>query len=267
MILCSSAKELSLSDPPGRERGYRIVVPARYASTRLPGKALLPLAGRPMIQWVIERARRASAQEIIVATDDERIAQAARAVGADVQMTAATHASGTDRIAEVAQRRGWSATDIVVNLQGDEPLMPPALLDQVAALLRTHPSAHIATLAVPLQHAAALADPNVVKVVMDLQQRALYFSRAPIPFARERAADAIGHACRHLGVYAYRVQALQRWTVMPPSVLEQLECLEQLRALENGMDIRVALTQAAPEGDVNTDADVARVEALLLAGH
>ena len=245
---------------------YRIVVPARYASTRLPGKALLPLAGRPMIQWVIERARRASAREIIVATDDERIAQAARVVGADVQMTAATHTSGTDRIAEVARRRGWGEADIVVNLQGDEPLMPPSLLDQVAALLAAHSSAQIATLAVPLRSEAALADPNVVKVVTDLQQRALYFSRAPIPYARERAADALKAACRHLGLYAYRVQALRQLSVTPPSALEQLECLEQLRALEHGMDIRVARAQEAPGGDVNTQADVAEVEALLLAG-
>jgi 3-deoxy-manno-octulosonate cytidylyltransferase (CMP-KDO synthetase) len=243
---------------------YRVVVPARYASTRLPGKPLLMLAGKPMIQWVVECARRSQAQQVVVATDDERIAQAATGFGADVQLTS-EHASGTDRIAEVARLRRWRDGDVVVNLQGDEPLMPAILIDQVAALLTSHPRADIATLAVPLQPDSAREDPNVVKVVTDLQQRALYFSRAPIPFVREQAGS-VDAARRHLGLYAYRVAALQRLAAMPPSALEQLEKLEQLRALENGMDIRVANALVTPGGDVNTSADVARVEELLAAG-
>jgi 3-deoxy-manno-octulosonate cytidylyltransferase (CMP-KDO synthetase) len=245
---------------------YRIVVPARYASSRLPGKPLLPLAGKPMIQWVVERAQRSRAQQVVVATDDERIAQAARGFGADVQMTSADHASGTDRIAEVATVRHWGAEEVIVNLQADEPLMPASLIDQVAALLLAYPSAEIATLAVPLQSAAALQDPNVVKVVTDISMRALYFSRAPIPCARE-ATNALACAKRHLGLYAYRVAALKRLAALAPTPLEKLEKLEQLRALENGMDIRVAEALEAPGGDVNTAADVPGVEALLAAGH
>jgi len=245
---------------------YRVVVPARFASTRLPGKPLLMLAGKPMIHWVVERARRSGAQQVVVATDDERIANAAIGFGADVQLTSPDHESGTDRIAEVARVRQWCDDDVIVNLQGDEPLMPASLIDQVAALLTSHPCAHIATLAVPLQSDSAREDPNVVKVVTDLQQRALYFSRAPIPFVREPAGGSRG-ARRHLGIYAYRVAALRALAAMAPSALEQLEKLEQLRALENGMDVRVADALVTPGGDVNTSADVARVAALLAAGH
>jgi 3-deoxy-manno-octulosonate cytidylyltransferase (CMP-KDO synthetase) len=245
---------------------YRIVVPARYASRRLPGKPLLVLAGKPMIQWVVERAQRSQAQQVVVATDDERIAQAARGFGADVQMTSSDHASGTDRIAEVARLRQWGEADVIVNLQGDEPLMPASLIDQVAALLRAYPSADIATLSVPITTAEALQDPNVVKVVTDVSQRALYFSRAPIPCARDGSIE-FARARRHLGLYAYRVAALKRLGALPSTPLEQLEKLEQLRALENGMDMRVAEALEAPGGDVNTAADVPSVEALLAAGH
>lgn len=244
---------------------YRIVVPARYDSTRLPGKPLLLLAGKPMIQWVYECAQRSRAQQVILATDDERIAQAAHKFGAAVQLTARTHVSGTDRIAEVARHERWPDADIVVNLQGDEPLMPASLIDQVAQLLESHASADIATLALPLESPDALQDPNVVKVVTDLRQRALYFSRAPIPYVREANAGGV-RARRHLGLYAYRVGALHRLAALAPSALELLEKLEQLRALENGMDIRVADALATPGGDVNTAADVAGVEALLRAG-
>jgi 3-deoxy-manno-octulosonate cytidylyltransferase (CMP-KDO synthetase) len=250
---------------------YRVVVPARYASVRLPGKPLLPLAGKPMIQWVYERACRAGAAQVIIATDDERVAEVARGFGAEVRLTSATHASGTDRIAEVALREGWSDQDIVVNLQGDEPLMPELLLAQVATLLQAHPQADIATLAVPLQSAAALLDPNVVKVVLDREQRALYFSRAPIPWVREGASAGIASqtscagARRHLGLYAYRVSALRRLASLPPSALELLEKLEQLRALEHGMDIRVAEARVSPGPDVNTAQDLSAVEARLAA--
>lgn len=248
---------------------YRVVVPARYGSTRLPGKALLPLLGRPMIQWVHERVRGSAAGEVIIATDDARIVQAAQAFGATALLTDSSHASGTDRIAEVARRLHWGPDDIVVNVQGDEPLMPPALIDQVASLLQVHAGAAIATLATPIESPAALLDPNVVKVVTDLQQRALYFSRAPIPWPRDGAAAGLSSqrscalARRHLGIYAYRVGALARLAALPPSALEQLEQLEQLRALEHGMEIRVAEASAPAGADVNTAADVARVEALL----
>ena len=251
---------------------YRVVIPARYGSVRLPGKPLLPLAGKPMIQWVYERARRSGAQRVVVATDDGRIASAVRQIGGEAALTAATHASGTDRIAELAHREAWDGADIVVNLQGDEPLMPPALIDQVAALLAAHASADIATLCVPLDSVAALLDPHVVKVVLDGQQRALYFSRAPIPWARDGAAESLdtqtscAGAQRHLGLYAYRVAALLRLAALPPSPLEQIEKLEQLRALENGMEIRVARASAPPGADVNTDQDLSVVAALLLAG-
>jgi 3-deoxy-manno-octulosonate cytidylyltransferase (CMP-KDO synthetase) len=244
---------------------YRIVVPARYGSTRLPGKALLPLAGKPMIQWVYERARQSKALQVLIATDDGRIVTAGRAFGAEVLLTAADHACGTDRIAEVARQMHWHDGDVIVNLQGDEPLMPVSLIDQVAALLGAHPSADIATLATPLAPAEALHDPNVVKVVTDSRQRALYFSRAPIPWVRDRSSTGVSGR-RHLGIYAYRVAALHRLASLAPSALEQLEKLEQLRALENGMDIRVADALEVPGGDVNTLADVAGVEAILAAG-
>jgi 3-deoxy-manno-octulosonate cytidylyltransferase (CMP-KDO synthetase) len=255
---------------------YRIVIPARFSATRLPGKALLQLAGKPMIQWVYERACRARATEVLIATDDARIAAAARSFGAEVAMTAATHVSGTDRIAEVARARHWGDGEIVVNVQGDEPLMPPELIDQAAALLAQHAKADIATLSTPVDSAAAMLDPNVVKLVTDREQRALYFSRAPIPWHRDDAAaggagglapqrNFVG-ARRHIGIYAYRVAALLALTALPPSALELIEKLEQLRALENGMDIRVADSCVPPGPDVNTHEDAARVAALLASG-
>ena len=251
---------------------FRVVIPARFGSTRLPGKPLLLLAGKAMIQWVYERARRSGAQQVIVATDDERIARLVREMGGEVCLTASTHISGTDRIAEVARREAWRDGDIVVNLQGDEPLMPEALIDQTAALLAAHASADLTTLSVPLESVAALLDPNVVKVVTDAQKRALYFSRAAIPWSRDGAAS--GHssqssyagAQRHLGLYAYRVSALLRLAALRPGALEQIEKLEQLRALEHGMDIRVAQAAVPPGPDVNTAEDLAAVAALLEAG-
>lgn len=248
---------------------FRVVIPARYASTRLPGKALLPMAGKPMIQWVHERAGRSRASEIFVATDDVRISHAAESFGAQVVMTAATHASGTDRIAEVARTREWAPSDIVVNVQGDEPLIPPALIDQVAGLLVTNTEAHMATLGSPLTHLEQLLDPNVVKVVADVTGRALYFSRAPIPWNRDSAPGGLASqtnfsgARRHVGIYAYRVGALLRLAALAPTPLEQAEKLEQLRALENGFEIRVADAVEPPGPDVNTSEDVNRVVARL----
>jgi len=264
----------------------KIVIPARFASTRLPGKALLPLAGKPLVQWVYERACAAltgeirkggagvgeMAGEVLIATDDERIASAARAFGASVVETSAHCASGTDRIAEVAHLRGWDARQIVVNAQGDEPLLPPALIRQVAELLRVNAQADIATLAVPISSMAEFMDTNAVKVVADGQGRALYFSRAPIPWQRDGASGELSTqtrwdgARRHVGLYAYRVGALQRLAALPPSNLEVAEKLEQLRALEAGMEIRVADCCEVPGPDVNTPTDLVRVAAMLGAG-
>ncbi|HXW75643.1 MAG TPA: 3-deoxy-manno-octulosonate cytidylyltransferase [Steroidobacteraceae bacterium] len=244
---------------------FRVVIPSRYASTRLPGKALVPLAGKPMVQWVYERARAAGALEVLVATDDERIARAAQAFGAEVVMTDTQHASGTDRIAEVARRRGWAGEDIVVNVQGDEPLIPPALIRQLAALLAAQPQADIATLATAVESLAELLDPNAVKVVTDARGWALYFSRAPIPWNRDGTAAGPGSqheyagARRHIGMYAYRAAALARLTQLPRGALEQREHLEQLRALEHGLRVCVADASEPPGPDVNTLADLERV--------
>ncbi len=245
---------------------FRIVIPARFDSSRLPGKALLPLAGKPMLQWVYERARRSRAAEVIIATDDERIAAASRAFGAEVAMTARTHISGTDRIAEVAGARGWADQDIVVNVQGDEPLIPPAIIDQVAQLLDGHARADIATLAARIDAAPDFNDPNNVKVACDVSGRALYFSRAPVPWNRDAPSTLTPASLRHIGIYAYRVAALRKLSQLPASRLEQIEKLEQLRALENGMEIRVALAVERPLADVNTAADLERAERALTLG-
>jgi 3-deoxy-manno-octulosonate cytidylyltransferase (CMP-KDO synthetase) len=242
---------------------FRVVIPARYDSSRLPGKVLLPLAGKPMLQWVHERARSASAAEVIIATDDERIATAARGFGAQVAMTARTHVSGTDRIAEVAGARAWADADIVVNVQGDEPLIPPAIIDQVAQLLAGNARADVATLAARIDQLADFNDPNVVKVACDLTGRALYFSRAPIPWNRDTPTTLTPASLRHIGIYAYRVGALRRLARFAASRLEQIEKLEQLRALENGLEIRVALAAERPLADVNTVADLERAERAL----
>ena len=242
---------------------FRIVIPARYASTRLPGKALLAIAGKPMLQWVHERAC-AAGGEVLIATDDERIATLARGFGAAVAMTAREHASGTDRIAELARAHAWDDRQIVVNVQGDEPLLPPQLIRQVVALLEQHAAAQLATLATPMASLAEFMDPNAVKVVSGVDQRALYFSRAPIPAQRDAApSEAWRGARRHVGLYAYRVGALKALAAFAPTPLERAERLEQLRALEHGFDIRVADCLVAPGPDVNTAADLKRVAALL----
>lgn len=248
---------------------FRVVIPARYGSTRLPGKALLTIGGKPMIQWVYERARASRAREVLIATDDLLIVSAAHSFGGETVMTAHTHESGTDRIAEVARTRGWGESDIVVNVQGDEPVIPPALIDQVAALLESHPSAQIATLATPITSLAEFMDPNAVKVVTDIAGRALYFSRAPIPWARDGAPAGLGSqtshagARRHVGIYGYRVSGLLRMASLKRTALEQHEKLEQLRALESGLEIRVADSVEQPGPDVNTAADLERVTTLL----
>ena len=244
---------------------FRVVIPARYASARLPGKALMSIGGKPMVQWVYERARASGAADVLIATDDLLIVSAGHSFGAEVIMTAPAHASGTDRIAEVARKSGWPEAAIVVNVQGDEPLIPPALIQQVAGLLERHPGAHIATLATPIESLEEFLNPNAVKVVTDAQGRALYFSRAPIPWSRDGAPAGLNSqrvfagARRHVGIYAYRVGALLRVAALAPTALETTERLEQLRALENGMEIRVADAVERPGPDVNTPEDFERV--------
>ena len=248
---------------------FNVVIPARRGSTRLPGKVLAPIKGKPMLHWVFERAVASGARNVLIATDDPAIAAAASAFGATARMTSAAHASGTDRIAELAVIERWSQADIVVNLQADEPLMPPALIRQVAALLESDPQAAIATLATPVDSLAEYLDPNAVKVVADAKGRALYFSRAPVPWSREGAPSGLASqtvfagARRHIGLYAYRVGALRRLAALAPTALEQTEKLEQLRALEHGFLIRVADAKERPGPDVNTAEDLERVAALL----
>lgn len=255
--------------PSPAEAGFKVVIPARHASTRLPGKPLLEIAGRPMIQHVWERAQASAADEVIVATDDTRIAAACRGFGAEVMETRADHHSGSDRVCEVIERRRWDPQTIVVNLQGDEPCMPPALIDQVAAGLAGRPGVGVATLAYPIADSQTLFDPHVVKVVIDAQGRALYFSRAPIPWHRDafqggRARLPRGvQFLRHIGLYAYRAGFLARYVSWPPASLEITESLEQLRILWNGEDIHVGIATVAPGTGVDTAEDLKRVSELL----
>ncbi|HZT05104.1 MAG TPA: 3-deoxy-manno-octulosonate cytidylyltransferase [Steroidobacteraceae bacterium] len=248
---------------------FHVAIPARRGSTRLPGKVLALIQGKPMLQWVYERACASGARDVLIATDDAGIADAARAFGAEARMTSAKHASGTDRIAELAAIEHWPEADIVVNVQGDEPLIPPALIRQVAILLESDQQAAIATLATPMESLAEFLDPNAVKVVADAKGRALYFSRAPIPWSRDGAPAGIAsqrvfaEARRHIGIYAYRVGALQTLAALAPTALENSEKLEQLRALEQGLLIRVADAVERPGPDVNTAEDLERVGALM----
>jgi 3-deoxy-manno-octulosonate cytidylyltransferase (CMP-KDO synthetase) len=255
---------------------FKVVIPARYASTRLPAKPLLDIGGRPMIQWVIASALRSKADEVLVATDDARIARAAvdprQPQNSLAVMTRADHQSGTDRIAEVAQLRNWDAQTIVVNVQGDEPQLPHLLIDQVAGLLAGDPSADIATLCVPIAELSEYLNPNIVKVVTAQDGMALYFSRAPIPWHRDGAQDLASQthfqdSRRHLGIYAYRVAALRRVTALPPGQWEMIEKLEQLRALQAGMRIVVADAAATTGVGVDTQDDLQRVRSRLPTGN
>lgn len=240
---------------------FRVVIPARWGSTRLPGKMLLDLAGRPLLAWVWQVAQESGADEVIVATDDHRIRTAAERFGARVSMTRTDHASGTDRACEVAEALGWADDAIVVNLQGDEPLIPPELVEQVAAALIADPEAGVATLATPVSSLAEARNPNIVKVVRDAADRALYFSRAPIPFHRDGGGPE--GMLRHIGLYAYRVAALKRLAALPPAPLEEAEKLEQLRALFNGIPVTVARASCTAPGGVDTAEDLARVRELI----
>ena len=244
---------------------FKIVIPARHASSRLPGKPLLDIAGKPMILRVLERALDAGADEVWVATDHPGIAGVVEKAGGKVIVTSAEHPSGTDRLAEVATRLGWSDDTIVVNVQGDEPLIPPQLIGAVAAALAADAEAAIATACHPLESAEEFFNPNVVKLVMDARGRALYFSRAAIPWARDAfatdrsALPANLPAYRHIGLYAYRAGFLKRYSSLAPSPLEQWEALEQLRAMAHGYPIQVMVLDHAPPAGVDTAEDLERV--------
>ncbi len=246
---------------------YTIIIPARYASSRLPGKPLLDIAGKPMIQRVYEQAMQASAARVIVATDDARIATACEQFGAEIVMTSADHPSGTDRLEEVVQALELDDEEIVVNVQGDEPLIPPEVIDQVAQNLDEHPDAGVATLCERIHDVRQVMNPNVVKVVFDRFGKASYFSRAPIPWAREAFGSKVPHLpsqaeyYRHIGLYAYRVDLLKRFVNWPPSMTEQVERLEQLRVMSNGESIHVDLALHALPGGVDTEEDLQRVQA------
>lgn len=240
-----------------------VIIPARYGATRLPGKPLRDVAGQPLIVRVYQRALASGADRVTVATDDARIAQAVRAVGGEVVMTAATHASGTDRLAEAVTSLGLKEDEIVVNLQGDEPLMPPGLLAQVADCLVHNPRFAMATAAHPILEDREFQSPHVVKVVCDRQSRALYFSRAPIPWPR--LIPVPGGPLRHVGLYAYRVDFIRRFSAWGPCPLEQCEGLEQLRALEHGATIGLVITHQTPGPGVDTEEDLKRVNALWAA--
>ena len=250
---------------------FKVVIPARYGSTRLPAKALLDIAGRPMIQWVIDAALRSSADEVLVATDDARVAMAAvhphGAQSSVAVMTSAAHQSGTDRIAEVAQQRGWDTGTIVVNVQGDEPMIDPKLIDAVATLLEQRPEAAMSTAAHPIDDIAEFTNPNVVKVVLDANALAMYFSRAPIPWWRDEFAKGIvalpvPRPLRHIGIYGYRAGFLRAFPSLTPAPVEAIEALEQLRAMWHGHRIAVHVWTDAPGIGVDTPEDLERVRAL-----
>ncbi len=260
---------------------FHAIIPARHASTRLPAKALADIAGKPMVVRVAERARQSRADSVHVATDHPAIASACRDHGVAVLMTSSHHSTGTDRLAEAAALLGLAPDDIVVNVQGDEPLVPVALVDEVAEALAQSPLAAIATACHPLHDVAEFVNPNVVKVVLDAAGFALYFSRAPIPWPRDLAVPPFGWPAnagapeasvgpssglpaalpvlRHVGMYAYRVSFLTAFASMPAAPIEQVESLEQLRALWNGHRIRVVTTREAPPPGVDTPADLERV--------
>lgn len=243
---------------------FHIIIPARLASTRLPRKPLALLGGRAMILRVLERARASGAESVHVATDSGDIAAVVAEAGQSVLMTSPNHRSGTDRLAESVQALGLADEEIVVNLQGDEPLMPASCLRQVAELLHQQPQAQMATLWCPVSDETEWRNPNVVKLVANGRGQALYFSRAPIPHPRDRSFSP-ALACRHVGLYAYRTRALVEWGNLPASPLEQTESLEQLRALEAGWTIACARARTEVPAGIDTVEDLARVQALFAA--
>ena len=247
---------------------FYVVIPARYASTRLPGKPLLEIAGKPMVVHVADRARLSGAVQVVVATDDERIVEAAKQYGYFAMLTRADHVSGTDRIAEVASREDWPDDAIVVNVQGDEPLIDPALISEVAVTLASNKEAVMATACHGIQAKADFVNPNIVKVVLDKQRHALYFSRAPIPYPRDTFTGDADlpldmPVYRHIGIYAYRAKFLSQYAYIPPAAIEQYESLEQLRVLYQGYKIAVAVTDNAPVTGVDTECDLAYVRSVM----
>jgi 3-deoxy-manno-octulosonate cytidylyltransferase (CMP-KDO synthetase) len=248
---------------------FHVIIPARFAATRLPGKPLLPIAGQPLVQRVWQQAQASGARSVVIATDDERILSAARGFGAECMMTAADHASGTDRIAEVVRARRFGLEEIVVNLQGDEPLMPPEVIQQVVRALQSAPAADISTALAPVESLAEFLDPNCVKALRAQDGRALYFSRAPVPWPRDAIQSnrptSYEGAWRHIGIYGYRVRSLLQFAAWQPTGLESTEKLEQLRALEHGMHIQTVTLNQAPPGGVDTSQDLERVRAAFAA--
>ena len=235
---------------------FKVVIPARYASARLPGKPLLDIAGRPMVIRVAERATKSGASEIVIATDFEKILQVAQEYGIKAVMTRLDHASGTDRIAEVAQILGWGDNEIVVNVQGDEPLIEPSLINEVAQHLANSQDAGMATACHAIHDESSMINTNIVKVVIDVNGNALYFSRAPIPYPHDEAHKTNIQAHRHIGIYAYRVGFLKKYAQLRMSELEKIESLEQLRVLHHGYKIGVAVTQNGPASGVDTQEDL-----------
>ena len=254
-----------------RSGAFVVVIPARYASSRLPGKPLADIAGKPMVVHVAERARASGAEAVWVATDHQDVFDAVTRHGHQVMMTRADHTTGTDRIAEVAQQLGLADSEIVLNVQGDEPLIAPELMREVAQSLAQHGEASIATACHPITDAESLLNPNVVKVVLDGSGHALYFSRAPVPYPRDSFAlsqDALPAelpSYRHIGIYAYRARFLHLYHRLEPAAIERFEALEQLRALWHGYRIVVALSAYAPEAGVDTAEDLARVRRIFAA--
>lgn len=246
---------------------FKVVIPARYGSTRFPGKPLADICGKPMLQRVYECAKKSNAGEVIIATDDERIQSVAEQFGADVCMTSSDHPTGTDRLAEVCLKYNWEIDDIVVNLQGDEPLTPVEILNQVAENLAQNKRAGIATLSTQIQSREEIEDPNIVKVVSDAEGYALYFSRAAIPFNRDadtdESDDSFKHYHRHLGIYAYRVNFLHSYVNMDVCALESLEKLEQLRALYSGVAIHVEQACCLPGPGIDTPDDLKLISKLI----
>lgn len=247
---------------------FKVVIPARYGSSRLPAKPLLDIAGAPMVIRVVEQAIKSGAEQIVVATDHAEILEVVRGFGYQAIMTRQDHASGTDRIAEVARDLGWEKDEIVVNVQGDEPLIDPVLIKEVAHNLATHPHAAIATACHAISDKQAMFNPNIVKVVFDKHGYAIYFSRAPIPYARDAFANQQDIpqnmlVYRHIGLYAYKVDFLYDYASLPQSSLEQYEALEQLRALWHGYKISVFESEHAPATGVDTEADLVRVRGIL----
>ncbi|EMC0406114.1 3-deoxy-manno-octulosonate cytidylyltransferase [Vibrio fluvialis] len=244
---------------------FTVVIPARYQSTRLPGKPLADIAGKPMVQWVYEQAMQAGAERVIIATDDARVEQAALAFGGTVCMTSPDHQSGTERLAEVVKLMGIEDDHIIVNVQGDEPFIPPSIIRQVADNLAAS-QAPMATLAVEISHEDEVFNPNAVKVVTDKDGYALYFSRATIPWDRDNFAKdktVVQPLMRHIGIYAYRAGFINTYIQWPASQLEKIECLEQLRVLWYGEKIHVAVAFEAPPAGVDTPEDLDAVRRIV----